>query len=124
MVEQWKLPIARRSLEFPAGAIDNGSALANAKRELLEETGFAGGQWRKLGVVFPDTGRSRNALHVFAARGVTRVGEPTPDAMERLCGIRVREVGRVELRSMVVGGHIRSSGSLAALAMLTARGSF
>ena len=34
LVRQWKLPIGRWSLEFPAGAIGTGSPLANAKREV------------------------------------------------------------------------------------------
>jgi ADP-ribose pyrophosphatase len=119
MVEQWKLPIARRSLEFPAGAIAKGTALANARRELLEEAGFAGGKWRKLGIVFPDTGRSRNAVHVFAARGVTRVREPAPDPVEAACGLRAVELGRTQLRDLIRKGRVLSAGTLAAWALLS-----
>ena len=121
MVEQWKLPIARRSLEFPAGAIAEGSPLANAKRELLEETGFGGGEWRKLGVVFPDTGRSRNAVHIFAADGVARAREPALDKVETACGLRVVEVGRTQLRTLVQQGRVKSAGTLAALTLLLMR---
>ena len=120
MVEQWKLPIERRSLEFPAGAIGAGSPLANAKRELLEETGRAAASWRKLGVVFPDTGRSRNRIHLFLAERVRRVADPTLEAVEAACGLRTTEVRRREVREFVGQGRIKSAGSLAALALLTA----
>jgi ADP-ribose pyrophosphatase len=123
LVEQHKLPVGMRSLEFPAGRIDGGSALAAAKRELLEETGFRSSRWSKLGVIFADTGRSRDRIHIFLCRAAVRDREPAPDPIERLCGIRIREVGRGELRSMVADGRIRSSATLAAFAMLMARGS-
>jgi ADP-ribose pyrophosphatase len=121
LVRQWKLPIERWSLEFPAGAIASGPPLANARRELVEETGFAGGQWRKLGSVFPDTGRSRNRVHVFLATGVERAREPEPDAVEIACGLSTIEVGRRALFELVKSGQVQSAGTLAALALLQAR---
>jgi ADP-ribose pyrophosphatase len=121
MVEQWKLPIGERSVEFPAGAIDRGLPLANAKRELLEETGYSGGRWRKLGLAYPDTGRSRNRVHIFTAHGVARIREPAPDPVERACGLRVVEIGRRRLRELIAQGGVTSAGTLAALALFQAR---
>lgn len=121
LVRQWKLPIGQWSLEFPAGAIGAGTPLANAKRELLEETGFAGGQWRKLGIVFPDTGRSRNRVHVFLAIAVRRARTPALDAVEKACGLTLAEVGRRQLLTLVGRGKVQSAGTLAALALLQAR---
>lgn len=122
MVEQWKLPIGARSLEFPAGAIDTGSPLASARRELLEETGFESKRWSKLGVVFSDTGRSRNRIHVFRCEAAVRSRNPDPDPVERLCGLKVREVSRRDLHRLMGNGRIRSAGSLAAYALLRTRG--
>jgi ADP-ribose pyrophosphatase len=121
LVRQWKLAIGRWSLEFPAGAIGTGSALANAKRELMEETGRAGGRWRKLGTVSADTGRSRNRIHVFAADGVRRVREPAPDSIEQACRLTTVELGRPQLIAAVRRGRVHSAGTLAALALLQAR---
>jgi ADP-ribose pyrophosphatase len=124
MVEQYKPAVEARSLEFPAGHIDGRSALSEARRELLEETGYVAERWRRLGIAFADSGRSRNRIHVFLARGAARAREPQPDPVERLCGLTMREVSRGELRSMAADGRIRSSATLAAFAMLMARGSF
>lgn len=121
MVEQYKLPIEQRSLEFPAGAIDSGSALANAKRELLEEAGYGSSRWRKLGSVFADTGRCCNRIHVFACQGAERRRDPQPDRVERLCRLQVREVSPRELRGLIASGRIRSAGTLAAYALLSIR---
>jgi ADP-ribose diphosphatase len=118
MVEQYKLPIEMRSLEFPAGAIGEGSALANAKRELLEETGYCAASWRKLGTLFSDTGRSRNCIHIFLGNNAERVRDQQLDAVETLCDLRVREVGRRELRKLAARGAVRSAGTLGAVALL------
>ena len=124
MVEQWKLPIERRSLEFPAGAIGAGSALVNAKRELMEETGYGGGRWRKLGFVYPDTGRSRNRIHVFLAENVRPMRKESLDPVEQGCGLHLKEIEERELRDLIGGGGVVSSSTLAAFALLMARRSF
>ena len=48
------------SLELPAGGIDpqDQSPLAAAARELEEETGYVGTQWRYFGKLSPDSVRS------------------------------------------------------------------
>ncbi|MBW3598896.1 MAG: NUDIX hydrolase, partial [Planctomycetes bacterium] len=54
LVEQYRIPIQRRTLELPAGlAGDEPGAeqerlLEAAKRELLEETGYVADQWREV----------------------------------------------------------------------------
>ncbi len=43
LVKQFRIPLNKFSIEFPAGLIDPGESIENsAERELLEETGFQG----------------------------------------------------------------------------------
>ena len=43
---QWRHPMGRAMLEFPAGKIDRGEAVLDcAVRELLEETGYRAREW-------------------------------------------------------------------------------
>ena len=44
-----------------------------AKRELYEETGYAGGEWSKLMTISPNAGACTNYSHTFLAIGVEPV---------------------------------------------------
>ena len=51
----------------------------SARRELLEETGYAAGTIEDLGPTLPDTGRLGNRIYTCFASGVRRVPESTPE---------------------------------------------
>jgi ADP-ribose pyrophosphatase len=67
---QFRYPVGRVILEFPAGKRDAGeSALATGQRELLEETGYRADTWTPLGVVHPGVGYTNEAIERGAPRG-------------------------------------------------------
>jgi ADP-ribose pyrophosphatase len=73
-----------RLLELPAGTAERGEEpLETAKRELQEECGLTGGEWRELTAFWTTPGFCRERMHVFAAEGVER-GEASPDDDEDL----------------------------------------
>lgn len=75
---QFRYPLRRVFLEFPAGKIDEGEQiLMTGKRELLEETGYTASNWRYLGVLHPCIGYSDERIEIFIARGLqqTAVGQ-------------------------------------------------
>jgi ADP-ribose pyrophosphatase len=56
-------------LESPAGTLEAGeSPLACARRELVEEVGFAARKWRKLGSIFVAPGYTTELIHIYEAR--------------------------------------------------------
>jgi ADP-ribose pyrophosphatase len=66
---QHRYPHRRDFIEIPAGKREPGEeALATAKRELLEETGYEAGEWTRLGVVQNAIAYSDEAIELFAAR--------------------------------------------------------
>jgi ADP-ribose pyrophosphatase len=68
---QFRYPVGRTFLEFPAGKIDPGEdGFATARRELLEETGHTATEWRHLGVMHPCVGYSSERIEIFLARGL------------------------------------------------------
>jgi ADP-ribose pyrophosphatase len=72
-VRQLREPARKRLIELPAGTLEAGEEpLACAKRELEEEVGLAGGQWRELGSFFTTPGFCNERMHVFLAEGVER----------------------------------------------------
>jgi ADP-ribose pyrophosphatase len=95
LVRQLREPARARLLELPAGTAEPGEEpLATARRELQEECGLSGGEWRELAAFWTTPGFCRERMHLFAAEGVER-GEASPDPDEELELVRwpVAEVG-------------------------------
>jgi ADP-ribose pyrophosphatase len=77
---QFRYPLGRSFIEFPAGKIDPGEGLlACAQRELREETGYAATEWSYLGGFHNAIGYSDEKIEVFLARGLHRVEGNTDD---------------------------------------------
>jgi ADP-ribose pyrophosphatase len=82
-------------LEIPAGTTEPGEEpLETARRELAEECGLTGGEWRELAEFWTTPGFCRERMHVFAAEDVER-GEPAPADDEELEVVRwpIAEIG-------------------------------
>ena len=72
---QFRYPIGRVMLEFPAGKIDAGeSSFATAQRELVEEIGYTARTWTPIGTIHPQIGYSTEFIDVFVATDLTHVG--------------------------------------------------
>ncbi|MDR1708777.1 MAG: NUDIX hydrolase [Candidatus Accumulibacter sp.] len=80
---QFRYPIGRVMIEFPAGKIDPGELIENtARRELLEETGLIAELWRHLGAIHPCVGYSDERIEIFLARGLESYGGQSLDRGE------------------------------------------
>jgi ADP-ribose pyrophosphatase len=80
MQPNWERPL----VSLPGGIVEHDEdALSAAKRELLEETGFASDHW-ELWREFSPMGKVVRSMWVFIARHARRVSDPTPDAGERI----------------------------------------
>ena len=68
---QYRYPLSRALLEFPAGKIDPGeSTLACAMRELAEETGYRATEWARAGELHNAAGYSNEFIEIWFARGL------------------------------------------------------
>src|SRR5439155_6684064 len=77
---QFRYPLHRVFLEFPAGKLDAGeSALVTAQRELTEETGYIAARWTRLGLIHPTVSYSTEAIEIFVADELTHVGRKLDD---------------------------------------------
>lgn len=75
----------RVCLNLPAGYLDPGEEpLAAARRELLEETGYAADEWAYLGSFANDGNRGCGRGHFYLARGARRVAEPDAGDLEEI----------------------------------------
>jgi ADP-ribose pyrophosphatase len=110
LVRQLREPARKRLLELPAGTAEPGEEpLETAKRELQEECGLTGGEWRELAAFWTTPGFCRERMHVYAAEGVER-GEASPADDEELELVRWRVM---EIRERL--GEIEDAKTLAGL---------
>ena len=79
LVEQYRVPLGKYCLEFPAGLIgdetDGEDALTSAMRELEEETGYRAAQWQEIGEFASSAGMLGETFTLVKATGLTKVGE-------------------------------------------------
>lgn len=89
-VEQYRPPVGAPVIEFPAGLVGDNphvageEAIAAARRELLEETGYEAEHWREVarGPVSP--GMSTEVIALFVATGLRRLHDGGGEAEESI----------------------------------------
>lgn len=100
--------------EFAIGRIDEDDAdpLAAAKRELLEETGYAGGEWEPLATLVSNPTSSTSRIHVFLARGVRAAGAASGNPREI---VETEEISPAELLARAADGRFATHAALGGL---------
>jgi ADP-ribose pyrophosphatase len=108
---QYRYPLRRELLEFPAGKIDPGEdVLTGAKRELQEETGLVAETWQKLGAVFVAPGYSDELIHCFVAQ--TMSVQPTTCDDDEF--IECVEMSSEELAQAIADGRVNDAKTVCA----------
>jgi ADP-ribose pyrophosphatase len=98
LVRQLREPARKPLLELPAGTREpDEEPLATAKRELAEEAGLAGGEWRLAASFFSTPGFCDELVHVYFADGV----EPTKRAPQEDEEIELVRVPVAELEALL-----------------------
>lgn len=96
LVCQRREPALTRLVELPAGTLEAGEEPPEtARRELAEETGLHGGDWRLVTTFWTTPGFCRERMHLFFAEGV-EAGDASPDDDEDMDLVRwpVAEIER------------------------------
>ena len=84
MERQYRYPMGRVMLEFPAGKLDAGEAPFDcARRELAEETGYRAAEWARAGILHNAIAYSTEGIEIWFARGL-KAGAARLDAGEFL----------------------------------------
>ena len=91
---QFRYPLGRALIEFPAGKLNAGEALIDcAQRELLEETGYRARSWNHLGGFHNAIGYSDERIDVFLARSLEQdTTRRDPGEVLEVFSVRWREL--------------------------------
>jgi ADP-ribose pyrophosphatase len=115
-VRQFRYPFKEILLELPAGKFDrkDEDPLDCAKRELFEETGAVGRDYKYLGKIYTSPGFCDEIIHLYSCR-VESVGESRPDEDEFLDVLQIQFDDAV---SMIIDGKILDPKTITAITML------
>jgi ADP-ribose pyrophosphatase len=115
---QYRYPLDRVFIEFPAGKLDPGEAgLATARRELIEEAGYEAATWTLLATIHTLISYTNEKIDIFLAEGLTHVGA-RPDAGEFL---DVVTLSPDEMLAALDRGEITDAKTVAALLLYARR---
>ena len=99
MISQYRHALGRTNYELPAGCCEEGETPEqSARRELLEETGFGGGEWQQFMVTSPNPTNHNNLAYTFLAVGVERIAEQNTESSE---DITVELLSREEVEELL-----------------------
>lgn len=112
LIRQFRPAVNQVLLEIPAGTLEKGEApLPCAKRELIEETGFAAKKWQRLGAVYTAPGFCSEKIHLFKAWDL----KPAFAEQDEDEHIVLHPLSRDKVRKAVRSGKIRDAKTLSAL---------
>jgi ADP-ribose pyrophosphatase len=102
--------------ELPAGRIDKGeNEIKAAKRELLEETGYAARRWKRILKFYVSPGFVAETMSIYLAREL-RPGKAQPEDDEV---IEIRFVSLSEALRMVLTGKVKDAKTIAGILWLS-----
>jgi ADP-ribose pyrophosphatase len=112
LLRQFRPALGKYLYELPCGTIDpNESPLVCAKRELIEETGYKGGTFAKLGEIYPAPGYTNEIIYLYKA-GQLKAHEAEKDPDEI---ITTKVVDRSQIKSMFSSRKINDAKTICAL---------
>jgi ADP-ribose pyrophosphatase len=118
MLRQFRYPVGRVMMEFPAGKLDPGETpLVTAERELREEAGYTAARWERLGGIHSVVGYSTEAIEFYIARELTHVGA----ALDEEEFLEVGVMSLDEMLALLDRGEITDAKTVAALLLYARR---
>jgi ADP-ribose diphosphatase len=105
MIDQYRFGIGAYILELPGGIVDDGEDHQQAaKRELMEETGYAARQWHYMGCIASNPVFMDSYIHHYVALDAEKAAEPELEDAE---DIEALELTLAEVERMLRNGEFQ-----------------
>jgi ADP-ribose pyrophosphatase len=112
LVEQYRKAVESKTLEIPAGTLEEGESPEDcASRELIEETGFQASKLDKLMEFYPSPGFSSEIIHIFVASGLKKVSNAEAE-------LPIRFVRLNELLTKIRKGEVKDGKTVIGVLMV------
>ncbi len=106
LVTQWRYAQEQVTLEFPAGKKEAGEdPLTTATREIVEETGYEGTDWRYLGSMMPTPAYDTEVIELYYAKAGAFLGQHLDDDED----LSAERYTLDELTALVLSGTLRDA---------------
>ena len=113
IIRQYRHGLGRTCFEIVAGCVEEGEdPLEAANRELLEETGYSGGEWHEAMQFSCNASTMNNITHSYVAVGVEKTADQHLDATE---DIEIHAFSLEKVKEMLLNGEFMQASMLAAL---------
>lgn len=108
MVRQYRRALDTTSFELCAGVCEkeDGSPLASAQRELLEETGHGKGAWTEFSVLSANPGTHNNLVYCYLATDVELISAPCLETTEDMT---VHLLSLDEVKKLLLNDEIKQA---------------
>jgi len=115
MERQYRYPVGRVLLEFPAGKLDPGESVQTcAQRELAEETGYRAREWARACAFYNAPAYADERIEIWFARGL----EPGDRALDVGEFLEVLTLDEAELEAAAGRGEVNDAKTLIGLLWL------
>ena len=111
--EQYRYPIKSKSIEFPAGGVEqNESSEEAAHREMMEEIRYRANKMTYLGSFFSSNSGSNEKVYVYLATELSPVDEDV--SRDEAYEIKYRKIGFSKLIAYILEGLVTDGFTIAA----------
>lgn len=112
LIRQYRHAVREFIWEIPAGTLNpQESPIDCAKRELIEEIGYASNKWHQLGTITPLPGCSDERIHIFLAADL----KPAQQNLDKDEMLNVHAVELKKALKMIVRGEIYDGKTISGL---------
>ena len=116
VLEEYKYAVDQYLLGLPAGHIEpNLTTLDNAKKELLEETGYSSDEFEQIGILYDYASKDMQTTYVFRAKNVIKQTYTAHEDTETISSFQLVPIPII--KQQIAAGLWKSAEKIAAITL-------